>query len=208
MEMARLYTKHSLEIQSEKSKEDIAAQAQKEMDQDYADAPEGAGVADDVAMAWLMYNSSDWNIQYSVGDTYNPASMTEGLVATDVEVTGAGTYTVGLDFTGTSGGYANSVVFSAIAISNAELLYPGCYIEIKEVLVNGEPYELKGQPYTCSDDGKCTRVNLYNAWVSKVPDEARVREDNGQELTPCILDADTLGNVETISVTFDFVTGN
>lgn len=208
MEMARLYTKHSLEIQSGKSKEDIAAQAQKEIDQDYADAPEGAGVADDVAMAWLMYNSSDWNIQYSVGDTYNPASMTEGLVATDVEVTGAGTYTVGLDFTGTSGGYANSVVFSAIAISNAELLYPGCYIEIKEVLVNGEPYELKGQPYTCSDDGKCTRVNLYNAWVSKVPDEARVREDNGQELTPCILDADTLGNVETISVTFDFVTGN
>ena len=64
------------------------------------------------------------------------------------------------------------------------------------------------QPYTCSDDGKCTRVNLYNAWVSKVPDEARVREDNGQELTPCILDADTLGNVETISVTFDFVAGN
>lgn len=207
MGMARLYTKHSLEIQAGQSAEEIAAQAKKEMDQAYADASEGVGVSDDTAMAWLMFNSSDWNVQYSVGDTYNPASLTAGIVATDVEVTGEGTYTVALDFTQVSGGYANSTVFSALAITNAELLYPGCYIEIREVLVNGEPYELKGQPYTCSDDGICTRVNLYNAWVTKVPDEARVREDNGEELTPCILDAETLGNVETISVTFDFVTG-
>lgn len=205
MGMARLYTKHSLAIQSEKSREDIIAQAQKEMDKDYNNASEGVGVDDNTAMAWIMFNSSDWNIQYSVGDVYNPASMTSGIVATDVEVTGAGTYTVGLDFTGVSGGYANSVVFSALAVTNAETLYPGCYIEIQEILINGEPYELKGQPYTCSDDGKTTRVNLYNAWVSKVPDDVRVREDNGQELTPCILDADTLGNIETITITFDFV---
>lgn len=203
--MARLYTKHSLEIQSGMSKEDIIAQAQKEMDKDYNNASEGAGVDDNTAMAWIMFNSGDWNIQYSVGDVYNPASMTNGIVATDVEVTGEGTYTVGLDFTGVSGGYADSTVFSALAITNTEILYPGCYVEIREILINGEPYELKGQPYTCSDDGKATRVNLYNAWVSKVPDGARVREDNGQELTPCILDADTLGHIETISITFDFV---
>lgn len=205
MGMARLYIKHSLEIQSEKSREDIIAQAQKEMDNDYNNASEGVGVDDNTAMAWIMFNSSDWNIQYSVGDVYNPASMTSGIVATDVEVTGEGTYTVGLDFTGVSGGYANSTVFSALAVTNTENLYPGCYIEIQEILINGEPYELKGQPYTCSDDGKTTRVNLYNAWVSKVPDDVRVREDNGQELTPCILDADTLGNIETITITFDFV---
>lgn len=205
MGMARLYTKHSLEIQSGMSKEDIIAQAQKEMDRDYNNASEGAGVDDNTAMAWIMFNSGDWNIQYSVGDVYNPASMTNGIVATDVEVTGEGTYTVGLDFTGVSGGYADSTVFSALAITNTEILYPGCYVEIQEILINGELYELKGQPYTCSDDGKATRVNLYNAWVSKVPDGARVREDNGQELTPCILDADTLGHIETISITFDFV---
>ena len=204
MEMARLYTKHSLEIQSEKSREDIIAQAQKEMDNDYNNASEGAGVDENTAMAWIMYNSSDWNIQYSVGDTYSPDSTTEGIVATDVEITGEGTYTVALDFTGVSGGYANSTVFSALAIANGETLYPGYYIDIQEVLINGEPYELKGQPYTCSDDGKATRVNLYNAWVSQVPDDVRVREDNGQELSPCILDADTLGNVETISVTFNY----
>lgn len=207
MGMGRLYTKHSLEIQSEKSREDIIAQAQKEMDKDYENAKEAAGVADDVAMAWIMYNSGDWNTMYSVGDTYAPDDKTAGVVATDVEVTGEGTYTVELDFTGIAGGYANSVVFSALAIANGERLFPGYYVEIREILVNGEPYELKGQPYTCSDDGICTRVNLYNAWVSQVPAEARVREDNGQELTPCILDAETLGNVETISVTFDYVAG-
>lgn len=207
MGMGRLYTKHSLEIQSEKSREDIIAQAQKEMDKDYENAKEAAGVADDMAMAWIMYNSGDWNTMYSVGDTYAPDDKTAGVVATDVEVTGEGTYTVALDFTGIAGGYANSVVFSALAIANGERLFPGYYVEIREILVNGEPYELKGQPYTGSDDGICTRVNLYNAWVSQVPAEARVREDNGQELTPCILDAETLGNVETISVTFDYVAG-
>lgn len=207
MGMGRLYTEHSLEIQSGRSREDIVAQAQKEMDADLANAKEAAGVADDVAMAWIMYNSSDWNTMYSVGDTYAPDDKTAGIVATDVEVTGEGIYTVSLDFTGIEGGYANSVVFSALAVANGERLFPGYYVEIKEILINGEPYELKGQPYTGSDDGICTRVNLYNAWVSQVPAEARVREDNGQELTPCILDAETLGNVETISVTFDYVAG-
>lgn len=207
MGMGRLYTKHSLEIQSGQSREDIVAWAQKEMDTDHENAKEAAGVADDVAMAWIMYNSSDWSTMYSVGDTYAPDDKTAGIVATDVEVTGEGAYTVSLDFTGIEGGCANSVVFSALAIANGERLFPGYYVEIKEILINGEPYELKGQPYTGSDDGICTRVNLYNAWVSQVPAEARVREDNGQELTPCILDAETLGNVETISVTFDYVAG-
>ena len=205
MGMGRLYTKHSLEIQSGKSREDVIAQAKKEMDADYENASEGAGVADDVAMAWIMYNSSDWNTMYSVGDVYAPDDKTAGVEAVDVEITGEGTYTVALDFTGTSGGSANSVVFSALAIANGETLFPGYCVEIKEILVNGEPYEMKGQAYTASDDGKCTRVNLYNSWVSAVPDEARVLNDNGKELTPCLLDAETLGNVETISVTFEYV---
>lgn len=208
LKMANLYTKHSLEIQSEKTAEDIVAQARKEMENDYNNAPDGAGVDEDTAMAWIMFNSGDWNIQYGVGDVYNPDSATAGIAATDVEITGEGTYTVALDFTGTSGGYASSTVFSALAIANGETLYPGYFVEIQEVLINGEPYELKGQPYTCSDDGKCTRVNLYNSWVTQVPAEARVREDNGQELSPCILDAETLGNIETISVTFNYVAGN
>ncbi len=36
---------------------------------------------------------------------------------------------------------------------------------------------------------------------------ARVRQDDGQELSPRLLDAETLGEVESLSVTFDYVKG-
>ncbi|MCH5275916.1 MAG: glycoside hydrolase family 5 protein [Lachnospiraceae bacterium] len=206
-EVASIFLEHSYAVQSKQSRENIQANAQAYMDQALEAAPEGAGVDENTAMAWIMYNSSDWNISYSVGDVYKPDDKTAGIEAVDVEVTGPGTYTVSLDFTGTSGGYANSVVFSALAISNAETLYPDCIINIKEVLINGEPYKLGGRPYTSSDDGKCTRVNLYNGWVSAVPDDARVFGGGGMAgVTPNLLDPDTLGNVETIEVTFEFIT--
>lgn len=206
-EMAGLYAAHSLKVQAGQSGEDIAAQAREEMEEALANAREGAGVDDGTALAWIMFNSSDWSVQYSVGDNYNPESLSAGIVATDVEVTGEGTYTVALDFTGVSGGHALSTGFSALAIANGEKLFPGYYVEIQEILVNGQPYEIKGQPYTCSDDGNVTRVNLYNAWITQVSGGARVRQDDGRELSPRLLDADTLGEVESLSVTFDYVKG-
>ncbi|MBQ7777136.1 MAG: glycoside hydrolase family 5 protein [Lachnospiraceae bacterium] len=206
-EVAQMYLDHSYATQSAKTLEEIQTAARAEIDAATEAAPEAAGVSENTAMAWIMYSSSDWGISYSVGDVYSPDSGTAGIVATDVEITGEGTYTVGLDFTGTSGGYANSVVFSAVGIANGELLYPGYCIEIKEILVNGEPYKLTGRPYTASDDKKCTRVNLYNEWVSAVPDDARTAAGNAMYVSPCVIDAATLGNVETIQVTFDYVPG-
>lgn len=206
-EIAALYTEHSRAVEAERAREDVTAQARKEMDEDYGNAGEGAGVEDGTALAWIMYGSEDWSVQYSVGDTYAPFSSTAGIAATDVEVTGEGTYTVALDFTGVSGGHAQGVGFSALAIAGGEQLFPGYCMEIQEILINGEPYEPKGQPYTSSDDGKTTRVNLYNAWVGQVQRTnpgVRVREDNGLELTACVLDADTLGDVETLAVTFHY----
>lgn len=205
-EVASIYLDHSYAAQAEQSQEDIKAAASAYLDQALAAAPEGAGVDENTAMAWIMYTSSDWGIQYSVGDVYDPDDKTSGLAATDIEITGPGTYTVSLDFTGTAGGYANGVTFSALAITNAENLYPGCIINLKEVLINGEPYTLKGRPYTTSDDRICTRVNLYNAWVTSIPAEARVFGGGGLTgVTPNLLDADALGNVETLEVTFEFV---
>lgn len=206
-EVAQMYLEHSFATQSAKSIEEIQTAAQADIEAATAAAPEAAGVDESTAVAWIMYSSSDWGISYSVGDTYAPDSGTAGIVATDVEITGEGTYTVGLDFTGTSGGYANSMVFSAVGIANGEVLYPGYCIEIKEVLINGEAYKLTGRPYTASDDEKCTRVNLYNEWVSAVPDDARTAAGNAMYVSPCVLDAATLGNVETIQVTFEYVPG-
>ena len=206
-EVAQMYLDHSFQAQAVKSLEEVQTAAKADIDAATAAAPEAAGVDETTAMAWIMYSSSDWGISYSVGDTYAPDSGTAGIVATDVEVTGEGTYTVGLDFTGTAAGSANSMVFAAVGIANGELLYPGYCIEIKEVLINGEPYELTGRPYTASDDKKCTRVNLYNEWVSVAPDDARTAAGNAMYVSPCVIDAATLGNVETIQVTFEYVAG-
>ena len=83
-------------------------------------------------------------------------------------------------------------------------MFPGYIVTIDEILINGEPYELQGRSYTSSDDEHCTRVNLYNAWVSSVPDEARTADG---DLTDCSAQILKLGDkqyVDTISVTFTF----
>lgn len=207
-EVAALYKEHSYTEQSGGDMDAILAAEKAQMEEAYANAPEAPGVDENTAMAWIMFNSSDWNTIYSVGDVYDPTAMTAGIVAQDVEVTGEGEYTVSLDFTGIEGGYANSTIFCAVAIANGETLFPGYIMDIKEVLINGEPYQLTGRPYTTSDDQICTRVNLYNEWVSAVPEEARVKGGGIQFAAPSVLDAATLGNIETISVTFDYVAGN
>ena len=183
-----------------------------EMDQAYADAPaafdDGAIDLDDsTSVAWIMINSSDWNVMYSVGDVYDPGAKTDGLVATDVEITGEGTYTVSLDFTGVPGGYANGMAFSALAIGNGELLYPGYTVNITEVLVNGESYTLTAKPYTTSDDARCTRVNLYNEWVTQVPDDARTPDGDTTGISPVIFDNADLTHMETLSITFEYAPG-
>lgn len=207
-EMAAIYQEHKYANQSQISDEELKTKAQADMEEALANASDGFVLSEDKAVAWIMYNSSDWGTLYSVGDVYDPASKTAGIVATDVEVTGEGTYTVALDFTGTAAGYANSVVFSAVAVGNGELLYPGYIMHITEVKINGEPYKLTGRPYTSSDDQKCTRVNLYNEWVSALPEDIRVMGGGTTGCSPCLLDAATLGNVETIEVTFDYKPGN
>ena len=83
---------------------------------------------DEESVAWLMFNSSDFLVSYSSGDIYTPSVKTDGLVAKDVEITGAGTYTIGLDFSGTPEGFANNTGFAAIGISKGEQLFPGYII--------------------------------------------------------------------------------
>lgn len=206
-EIGGLFQAHSLAAQSAHTEDEVKQAAKAEMDADAAAATEGAGAKDDEAIAWIMFNSSNWGVAYSVGDTYDPTQASEGLVATDVQVTGPGVYTVGLDFTGCEGGYVTGTAFSALAISNGELLFPNCYINLKEVTINGEKYPVRGRAYTSSDDGKCTRVNLYNSWVPTVPKEARILGNNLTGATPTLLNNDDaqLQHIETLFVTFELV---
>ncbi len=208
-EVASLYLEYQVENEEGKTQEELATAARQIMNNTFENATPSAGtVADDVAMAWIMYNSSDWNTLYSVGDVYDSTNMTVGTIPTDVEIIGAGTYTVALDFSGTAAGYANSVIFSALGITNGENLYPGYVISIDEVKVNGARYELAGNEYTSSDDKICTRVNLYNEWVTAIPDDVRTKDSNNEGITPKLLDPENLGNVETIEITFTYEPAN
>lgn len=155
------------------------------------------------ATAWIMWNSGDYQISYSVGDTYNPDSISDGLVVNAPEVVGEGVYTVSLDFTGTGAKFSNGTAFSAIGIYNGEVLYPGYYMVITSFKVNGEEYELLAKPYTTHDNDFTTRVNLYNEWVGKLPDEARTVNGDLEGCGPCIIDKNI--QADTIEITFDYV---
>ena len=170
------------------------------------DAPE---LTEDTAIAWIMWNSSDWSLSYSVGDTYQPDSLSPGVVPTDAVITGPGTYTVGLDFRNSERGGSSNVGFGALGIANGEILYPGYCIFIRQVKINGEAVKLKGRNYTCSDDGKCTRSNLYNEWVdmSKVGKaNARVMIGDLTGISATLLDreAEEMKRIETLEITFEY----
>ena len=161
--------------------------------------------SDDMAIAWIMYASSDYGVSYSVGDSYDPTSCTTGVKAQNAQITGEGTYTVSLDFSDC--GMAKGVSFSALGISNGEQLFPGYTYTVDEILINGEAYEMTGKGYTCSDDGKCTRVNLYNGWVNTVPDDARTADGDMTDCSPQIMQLTDGKRVKTISVTFTVKAG-
>lgn len=194
---------------------DVQAAAAAEAAAAAAEAPvtfqQDAVVVDDqTALAWIMWNDGGWALTHSVGDTYNADAISEGLVATNAIITGEGKYTVGLDFTGTAQGYSASVAFAAIGISNGEALYPNYVINIKEVRINGEIYRLKGRAYTTSDDGLCTRVNLYNEWVTSVPKTARLPGGNlaGATPTPINRNDAVIAEIKTIEIDFEYVPMN
>lgn len=194
---------------------DVQAAAAAEAAAAAAEAPvtflQDAVVVDDqTALAWIMWNDGSWALTHSVGDTYNADAISEGLVATNAIITGEGKYTVGLDFTGTAQGYSASVAFAAIGISNGEALYPNDLVNIKEVRINGEIYRLKGRAYTTSDDGVCTRVNLYNEWVTSVPKTARLPGGNlaGATPTPINRNDAVIAEIKTIEIDFEYVPMN
>lgn len=209
-DLLALYTSRSYATQEKTSDEELASAATERMDTALANAPEVFDTSIDVStldgsIAWIMFNSRDWSVAYSSGDTYKPDDKAAGLVAADAVINGAGTYTISLDFTGTDAGFAEGTAFSAIGISNAEVLYPGYMIDIKEIEVNGQPYKLTGTPYTTSDNGICTRMNLYNEWVTDIPDTARVMGGNAADAAATVIDNETLGQIKTLKITFDFV---
>jgi len=206
-DILELFQSRDVRIRADMSVDEIKAAAQESMANALrmaAERPETVLTADE-AVAWIMFVDGHWEIQYSVGDVYRPEQITTGMVATDVEITGEGTYTVALDFTGTNAGFADGFEFTAVGIMNGEILFPGYYMVITELLINGEQATFVGTPYTTNDNPVTTRVNLFNHWVNDVPAEARVFGGDLSDASPTFLENYRLTHIRTISVTFDFI---
>ena len=212
-EMAAVYAGRNAASEAGRDYSAVAAAGKAAFDAMVAAAPdtlvENALNADaDSCVAWIMFSGGDWAMSYSVGDVYTPDSMTPGIVPTDVEITGPGTYTVALDFTGTEKGYAANTAFSAIGIANGEQKFPGYCIFFTEMKINGETVKLKGRNYTCSDDGKCTRSNLYNEWVDlkTARTGARVLYGDLTGISATVLDRElaVMQQIRTIEITFRY----
>ena len=213
-DMASLYLGRNAASEAGRDYADIAEAGKQAVEAAIAAAPEtlradAITLTDDTCVAWIMFSEGSWALSYSVGDTYSPDSITPGIVPTDVEITGEGVYTVALDFTGTEKGYAENTAFCAVGIANGEQLFPGMCINVTECRVNGEKVKLLGRNYTCSDDGKCTRTNLFNEWVDmKSLDKTKIRilygDFTGISATLLNRSDPAMNHIETLEVTFTY----
>ncbi|MGN0507418.1 MAG: hypothetical protein ACI4FZ_12720 [Lachnospiraceae bacterium] len=158
--------------------------------------------------AYIDFANPTWDTQIWTGSSEN------GITAVIPEVTGEGTYTTSLDFTGTANGFVDGVAFTALMLGRGDVLFPGYALKLESVEINGEAVEV-GKYYTTSDNGIDTRINLYNEWcghdengviVPKEPNKVERRHDGDLEgITPMPLDKDLFNGVETFSVTFSLV---
>ena len=146
--------------------------------------------------AYLMYADAAWAYQYWGGDA------PEGVTAVNAVVDGQGTYTVGLEFAEEAQGLA----FTAVGIVNGEKTFNGYFINVTGIKVNGEPIEI-GKGYTSSDDGICTRENIYNEWVGELPADARRADGDLEGASAVIVDKEAFAAVKSVEVTFDFIYG-
>jgi len=137
--------------------------------------------------AYLAIVDGQWWIQYWGGDDPSKDYLTYN--AGVCPITGNGDYTVSVtadtngfrfDTTGSPDDQyvPSGLQFMAVMIKNGETACPGAVITVNSVKVDGNELTLDGKPYTSSDDGKETRANLYNQWVSKdnMPKDARTAE--------------------------------
>lgn len=157
-------------------------------------------------LAGIAFASTDWTAQNWLND------QEYASVAENVTITGNGTYTVSVkavtaveseetgEMVETEG--ATGIAFAALQVVNGETLFPGMVITIDSVELDGVAVALSGTPYTSSDENITTRVNLYNEWVSNLPDDARTVGGLAADATPTAIDSVKGNQWTTMKVTF------
>lgn len=153
-------------------------------------------------IAYISVANNDWSTQYFNGGDSN----TEGIAVTEATITASeGQFTTSIDFTGTESGVLSDIGFMDVEIAGGEEYFPGCFMTIDSVKINGEEVAL-GATYTSSDDGVATRTNLYNAWVETV-EEGRTADGEVGDATATPVDGASYTDIETIEVTFTLGAG-
>ena len=147
---------------------------------------------------YIMYANEDWSAQnFGITD-----SEDGNVKVTAAEIKGAGDYTTSIEFATPATGLA----FTALGVKNGEISFPGWYLTVKEIRVNGEKIDFVAdkKPYTSSDDQKETRVNLYNEWVTDVPADARNLDGDLTNASPVVVDKAAFASVSKVEVDFNY----
>lgn len=167
------------------------------------------------ATAWLLYFASNhatdsanfpWWPQHKAAD--QPSSET-GVEATNAEVTGPGMYTVALKFNWQQ---AEGAIQFNLVLNDAENLFPGYYVNITDIRVNGQSIEHKENMYgTFHDDPNAGFVPMYNSYWdptfspdSTGPDMSTMRAFDGtvEDASYQIINPDDIVAGDTIEVDF------
>ncbi len=147
--------------------------------------------------AYIMYANADWSAS-NWGYTSSDA-----VKVTPAALYGEGSYTTSIEFAEPAEGLA----FTALGIKNGETVLPGWIIEITSVTLNDGENILKGIPYTSSDDKLETRSNIFNEWVSALPEDARNASGNLDNASPIVVDKDLFTGVSKMTVAFNLIKG-
>ncbi len=167
------------------------------------------------ATAWLLYfasnhekdqNNFPWWPQHTRAD--HPASET-GVEATNAVITGPGNYTVGLKFNWQK---AEGAIQFNLIINDAERLFPGYYVDITDIRVNGQSIAKNENYYgTYHDDTNAGMVPLYNSYWdpffspdAQGPQGYRSFDGTPEDATHMVINPDDIVNGDTIEVDFIF----
>ena len=148
--------------------------------------------------AYIMYADAAWTKQnWGITDAEDGSVKVKAA-----EITAAGDYTTSIEFAEPAEGLA----FTALGVAYGEITFPGWYLTVKEIRVNGEKIDLLEEkvPYTSSDDGITTRSNLYNEWVSDLPEDARRLDGDLSKAAPVVVDKEKFAKVSKVEIDFNY----
>lgn len=168
------------EAADEETTEDEDGAEVKSEDVEFEEAKDAAD-----GQAYLAIVDGQWWIQYWGSSTKDGYMLSYDAGIADI--TGDGTYTVSVtadtngfryDTTGdVNDQYTpEGLSFMSVMIPDGENLYPGAVITVDSIKVDGNEIEMTAKNYTSSDDGKETRTNLYNSYVTEPSQDARTSE--------------------------------